>query len=150
MGGARGDEAAAVTPPEESGLGPQTEVSGLARHVRFTVGADIVSLPWHVRLVPILLNSQKAVQLISRNLTKRAAISNRCLSGPSPKSRDSSQDNVVKSLSFAARTAGKFVLVGAKRVLQQYLPVGDVCPAAQSALEKLAQAALRHPCAYRW
>src|SRR5450755_2194628 len=35
-----------------SAVGQKTEVSGPARHVRLPLGADIVSLPQQVRLVP--------------------------------------------------------------------------------------------------
>jgi len=78
----------------------------------------------------VLQNSQKAVRLISRNRPNEPQSPTDVSSRPLPKSPvSSSQDNVVPQVIIRSPHVrpGKFVLVDAKRVLQQY-PLGSGHP----------------------
>jgi hypothetical protein len=83
-----------------------------------------------VRFAPIVLqNSQNAVRSISRKLTKRAAIADRCrLKAIAEVACEFIADYVVPQMIIRSPRVrpGKFVLVDAKRLLQQYLPGTDI------------------------
>ena len=76
--------------------------------------------------MPIVLqNSQNAVRSISRKLTKRAAIADRCrLKAIAEVACEFIADYVVPQMIILSPRArpGKFVFSDAKRLLQQYLP----------------------------
>ena len=73
----------------------------------------------------LLQNSQNAVRSISRKWTKRAAIADRyCLQAVTEVACEFIADYVVPQMIIRSPRVrpGKFVLVDAKRLLQQYLP----------------------------
>ena len=81
---------------------------------------------WHVRFVPILLqNSQNALRSISRKLTKRAAIADRCrLQAIAEVACEFIADYVVPQMIIRSPRVqpGKLLLVDTKRLLQHYRP----------------------------
>jgi hypothetical protein len=87
----------------------------------------------NVRFAPILLqNSQNALRSISRKLTKRAAIADRCrLQAIAEVACEFIADYVVPQMIIRSPRLrpGKFVLVDAKRRLRQYLPQPEIAHA---------------------
>ena len=78
----------------------------------------------------VLRNSQNDVRPISRKWTKEAAIADR--SGFQPVTEvacKSAQECSPQMISRSPRVrSGKFVFSDAKKLLQQYLPIGDIAP----------------------
>jgi hypothetical protein len=81
-------------------------------------------------MVPILLqNSRNAMRSFSRKLTKRAAMAGRCrLQAVTEVACEFIADYLVPQMFIRSPRLrpGKFVLVDAKRLLQQNLPEADV------------------------
>jgi hypothetical protein len=94
--------------------------------------ADSTSVTTDFRKVPILLqNSQNAMRSISRKLTKRAAIADRCsLQAIAEVACEFIADYVVPQMIIRSPRVhpGTLVLVDTKRLLQQYLPGPEFSP----------------------